>query len=229
MALKALIFDCDGTLAETEEAHREAFNLAFAETGLDWHWSMDRYRELLKVTGGRERIAHYMAHEGFFGIDIPALHRTKNLNYARLVETGDVELRPGVLRLMEEAQATGIAIAIATTTSRSNLNSLIASTALSKIDFAAIVCGEDVEKKKPDPEAYDVALQHLSLPTGECIAFEDSANGLRSAYAAGIKTVVAPSFYTTDEDFGQASLLLPDLESLAVPPGSSLISGLLRA
>lgn len=215
MALKALIFDCDGTLAETEEAHRTAFNQAFADADLDWHWSVDHYRELLKIVGGRERIAHYAAEGLLSATDISTLHRAKNVIYASLVKRGHVALRPGVMRLMQAAQAEGIALAIATTTSRSNLESLIAVTSLSEIGFAAIVTGEDVARKKPDPEAYRITLNQLSLAAGDCIAFEDSQNGLRAARAAGIRIVITPGFYTMAEDFSQASLLLPDLDHLA--------------
>jgi HAD superfamily hydrolase (TIGR01509 family) len=214
MALKGLIFDCDGTLADTEEAHRAAFNAAFADAGLGWHWSMDLYGKLLKVTGGRERIAHFMAAEGVSDVDIPALHRAKNLHYARRVEAGGIALRPGVIRLMHEARGAGLALAIATTTSRSNLESLIGATSLSDIDFAALVCGEDVTNKKPDPEAFQVALGALSLSSDECIAFEDSRNGVVAARGAGIATVATPSLYTKDEDFWEAQLLLPDLSFL---------------
>jgi HAD superfamily hydrolase (TIGR01509 family) len=211
MALKALIFDCDGTLAETEEAHRTAFNQAFRNAGLGWHWSVDRYRVLLKVTGGRERIAHFMAEEGLPPIDISTLHAAKNAIYATLIESGEVALRPGVLRLMQEAQAAGIALAVATTTSRSNLDKLIAATPLSALNFVALVTGEDVSRKKPDPEAYVIALERLSLLASECLAFEDSENGLRAARAAGLATIVTPGVYTAGEEFGQASLLLADL------------------
>lgn len=203
-----------------------AFNQAFADAGLDWHWPVDRYRKLLKVTGGQERIAHYIGEERLPDVDIPALHAAKNAIYSSLVETGQVKLRPGVIRVIEEAQAAGIAIAVATTTSRSNLDSLIAATALSQKSFAAIVTGEDVAKKKPNPEAYDLALQRLSLSAGECIAFEDSENGLLSAHASGVKTVVTPSFYTKSENFQQALLLLPDLDRLGDPSLTMLISEL---
>jgi HAD superfamily hydrolase (TIGR01509 family) len=215
MALKALIFDCDGTLAETEDLHRTAFNQVFARAGLGWHWSVDRYRELLKVTGGRERIAHYMAEEGLPPIDIPTLHADKNAIYASLIESGDIALRPGVLRLMQVAQTAGIALAVATTTSRSNLDNLIAATPLSALDFVVLVTGEDVTRKKPDPEAYGVALERLSLAASECLAFEDSENGLRAARAAGLATIVTPGIYTSGDEFGQATALLASLGDVA--------------
>jgi HAD superfamily hydrolase (TIGR01509 family) len=214
MALRALIFDCDGTLAETEETHRTAFNRAFADAGLYWNWSVDEYRELLAITGGRERIANYIAKNALAEVDITALHRKKNDIYARLVEAGQVTLRPGVARLMMAAEAQGIALAIATTTSRSNLDSLIKGSALSDFAFSAIVTGEDVTRKKPDPEVYQIALKQLSLAAGECVAFEDSEHGLFAADACRIRTVITPGRYTTGQDFGQASLVLPDLDHL---------------
>jgi HAD superfamily hydrolase (TIGR01509 family) len=216
MALKALIFDCDGTLAETEEAHRAAFNLAFADAGLDWHWSVDLYRELLKVTGGRERIAHYVAREQLPEVDLAAIHAQKNAIYARLVQSGQVALRPGIMRVMTEAKALGLAFAIATTTSRNNLDSLISASELQSIKFLAIVCGEDVKRKKPDPEAYRVALDQLSFLPNECLAFEDSRNGLLAARAAGIATIITPSFYSDQEEFSEAMMVMPNLHHLSL-------------
>ena len=215
MALKALIFDCDGTLAETEEAHRTAFNLAFAEAGLAWHWDEALYRQLLRVTGGRERIAHFLETCESTLPDrdnaIAAIHVRKNELYATLVATGLVTLRPGVMRLIQEAQAVGIAIAIATTTSQINLNALIAATPLRDTTFAAKVTAEDVTFKKPDPEVYCVALKQLGFDARQCVAFEDSENGLRAAQNAKIATVITPGHYTDDGDFAGAALIVPDL------------------
>ena len=224
MALKALIFDCDGTLAETEEAHRTAFNLAFASAGLDWHWSVDRYRELLKVTGGKERIAHFIAEEQRQRVDINALHLAKNTLYSDTVRSGKVALRPGVMRIITAAQAQGVALAIATTTSRSNLDSLIAATPLRGIGFAAIVTGEDVTRKKPDPEAYYIALNRLSLSPDVCIAFEDSKNGIDAARGAGIATIVTPSIYTSGDNFRDADIIARNLDDVADQAKPDLIT-----
>ena len=224
MALKALIFDCDGTLAETEEAHRTAFNLAFASAGLDWHWSVDRYRELLKVTGGKERIAHFIAEEQRQRVDINALHLAKNALYSDTVRSGKVALRPGVMRIITAAQAQGVALAIATTTSRSNLDSLIAATPLRHVDFATIVTGEHVTRKKPDPEAYHIALNCLSLNPDACIAFEDSANGLSAARRAGIVTIVTPSIYTSGDNFRDADIIARNLDDVADQAKPDLIT-----
>ena len=213
MALKALIFDVDGTLAETEEAHRAAFNLAFADAGLNWHWDQAIYRDLLRVTGGKERIAHFAPDTK---ADIPALHAAKNRHYACIVARGEVGLLPGVFALMIEAQARGILIALATTTSRTNVDSLIAATPLSSVDFAAIVTGEDVTAKKPDPEAYIIALDRLGVDAGEAMAFEDSVNGLNAAIFAGIKCVVIPGLYTIGDNFAEAHLLFSKIDNFCL-------------
>ncbi|MFO1239317.1 MAG: HAD-IA family hydrolase [Sphingomonadaceae bacterium] len=220
MGLKALIFDVDGTLAETEEAHRTAFNRAFAEAGLDWHWTVSDYRYLLGTTGGRERIDHFITWQGLELQNrherIAALHRTKNSIYAEIVAGGAVKLRPGVEALIEDALATGLQIAIATTTSRSNLEALVKATPLARFPFAAIITGEDVTRKKPDPQAYVIALRRLGLSADECLAFEDSANGLNAALGAGLKTVVTPGIYTIGDDFTGATCIV-DLPSYRFP------------
>jgi HAD superfamily hydrolase (TIGR01509 family) len=220
VAVKALIFDCDGTLADTEEAHRAAFNQAFAEAGLDWHWSVARYRVLLDTTGGKERIARYIAEEDTSACDVAALHAAKNLIYARLAESGAVALRPGVTALMEVARQNDIALAIATTTSRRNLDALIAATPLRQFTFAAIICGEDVRRKKPDPEVYLLALEKLGLDAADCLAFEDSVSGLRSARAARIATVVTPNSYTIGSDFTGSVAVVNDLTDFQIESGA---------
>jgi len=212
--IAAVIFDVDGTLAETErDGHRVAFNRAFTEAGLAWHWDERLYGELLAVTGGKERITHFAQR---FAPDwlaaagaeqrIGELHARKNAHYAQIVETGELRLRPGLPALLEALAADGKRLAIATTTSRANLDVLLRSTlgagALARFDIA--VCGEDVARKKPDPEAYVLALQRLRLPAAQCIAIEDSANGLRAALGAGIATVIVRSLYTQAEDFSGA-------------------------
>lgn len=216
MRLKALIFDVDGTLAETEEAHRHAFNRAFADAGHGWMWTPDLYRRLLQTTGGRERIATFLHSTGeeLPASEIARLHRSKNEIYAQLVADGDVELRPGVSRLIEEAEAAGIALAIATTTSFGNLCALLdrhfGESALAR--FGAVVTGEDVAAKKPDPAAYTRALELLGLGPRACLAIEDSRNGLIAAQRAGLAVLVTPSRYTDHEAFDGAALVRENLD-----------------
>jgi len=212
--IAAVIFDVDGTLAETErDGHRIAFNRAFADAGLPWHWTERLYGELLAVTGGKERITHFARRFApdwlaSAGVEqrIGELHARKNAHYAVIVEAGELHLRPGLPALLDALAADGKRLAIATTTSRANLDVLLRSTlgagALARFDVA--VCGEDVVRKKPDPEAYVLALRRLRLPAAKCIAVEDSANGLRAARGAGIETIVVRSLYTLAEDFSGA-------------------------
>ena len=211
--LKALIFDVDGTLAETEEVHRAAFNRTFAETGLGWQWDQPTYKQLLKVTGGRERMQHYAKVSGLPEPDCARLHKIKTAHYNDMLVHSGVALRPGVANLVRAARQAGLKLAIATTTSRPNVASLIEATlgpdAVSWFD--AICCGEDVRLKKPDPEVYQLALRLCDVGAGEAIAFEDSANGLKAAKTAGIACVASPGMYTLDEDFSNADVLVGNL------------------
>jgi len=234
MPLRALIFDVDGTLAETEEWHRTAFNAAFAASKLPWRWDADLYRDLLTVTGGKERMLHFARRHDPARLAeveprLAALHQAKNARYAELVASSRGGLRPGVRRLIEEARARGLKLAVATTTSRPNLEALIASAfgPESASLFAALVCGEDVSRKKPDPEVYRIALQRLDAPARESVAIEDSRNGLLAARAAGIATLVTPSLYTAHEDFDGAALLAADLDH--GPDGAPVTLGVIEA
>lgn len=223
MPVRALIFDVDGTLAETEEIHRTAFNEAFAEAGIGWFWTEDLYARLLKVTGGRERIAAYGDESGSLPADIPALHRRKTDIYNERIRGGGIALRPGVERLIREARERGLPLAIATTTSRPNVISLIAATlGESAVTwFVSMRTGEDVSRKKPDPEVFNLVLADLGLDAADCVAFEDSANGLRAALAVGIATIATPSIYTKAEDFSAAALVLKDLDEFFLSPGDA--------
>lgn len=219
MTPAALIFDVDGTLAETEETHRLAFERAFAEDGLDWRWDVDLYRELLHTTGGRERIRRFLEMRGGTPAAFPddrvgRLHRRKNEIYAELVTAGACALRPGVARLLRGARAAGLRLALATTTSRANVDALLPATLGPDGPdlFETMVCGEDVMAKKPAPDAYFEVLRRLALPPEACLAFEDSANGLAAARAAGLRTVVTPGLYTEHETFPGALAVLPDLD-----------------
>lgn len=218
MALEALIFDVDGTLAETEELHRQAFNETFAEGGLDWRWGPRLYRELLKVAGGKERMLYYAATHrppGQAPTDeqIRALHARKTERYASLMEAGALVLRPGIARIMAEARCEGVRLAIATTTSEPNVAALLRATVgrASEDWFEVIVAGDAVARKKPFPDAYDLALEKLRLAPASCVAFEDSAIGLRAACGAGLATIVTPSLHTAEEDFRGALAVLSNL------------------
>ena len=215
MSLRALIFDVDGTLAETEEAHRAAFNAAFAAAGLNWHWSMADYGRLLTTTGGKERMARWRAERGSGPSDaaIAALHRDKTARYAALLAGGGLQARPGVLALAAAARAAGLRLAVATTTSPGNVAALtqaIWGRAAEEV-FDVIAAGDEVAAKKPAPDVYALALDRLSLPAGAALAFEDSRNGVLSARAAGLRVVVTPSAYTAGEDFAGAEVVLADL------------------
>lgn len=213
-ALKALIFDVDGTLADTErDGHRPAFNAAFAEHGLDWHWDEALYGKLLAITGGKERIRHFgerhapgVAARDDFAALVKQLHATKTAHYVRLVDQGGLALRPGVARLIAEARRAGIRLAIATTTSPENVGALLRATLGDGAEewFEVIGAGDIVPAKKPAPDIYRWVLERLGLPASACLAIEDSANGLRAAQGAGLRCLVTPNDYTADEDFSGA-------------------------
>jgi HAD superfamily hydrolase (TIGR01509 family) len=198
IVLKALIFDVDGTLAETEELHREAFNEAFGVAGLDWQWDQRLYGELLAVTGGKERIAHFQQRAGIepalTEAQVAALHRDKTARYTARVNQGGLALRPGIRRLLEEAHHAGLKLAIATTTSRPNVDALLAAAGPLPA-FDVIAAGDEVAAKKPAPDVFQLALRGLGLPASSCLAFEDTANGLASARGAGLPCVVTVSAY----------------------------------
>ncbi|GMO11180.1 MULTISPECIES: HAD family hydrolase [Bradyrhizobium] len=217
----ALIFDVDGTLAETEELHRQAFNHAFARHGLDWQWDRAVYKDLLRVTGGKERMRAYHARLGsappLSDADIAELHRIKTAHYAGLVETGCCPLRPGVIELLAAAKARGQRLAIATTTSRGNIDALLSQVLGPNwaAGFDAIVAGDDVRHKKPAPDVYLETLARLKLGAVDCVAIEDSANGLIAASRAGIPVLITRSMFFADDDFSAARAVLDDLSELA--------------
>ncbi len=214
----AIIFDVDGTLSETEETHRRAFNRAFREAGLDWHWDTALYTELLAVTGGKERIRYFMESRH---VDAPApdardafvraLHADKTRTYTAMLAGGDVELRPGIEALIEDARRQGFRLAIATTTTPANVDALLDATLGGSDAFEVICAGDSVPQKKPAPDVYGLALGELELPAEACVAIEDSRNGLLSAVAAGIPTIVTPGIYTHGQDFDEAAMVIDDL------------------
>ena len=218
--LTTLLFDVDGTLAETEEIHREAFNRTFAQAGLDWVWSKQLYAELLKVTGGKERIRYFLDRylpdfEAPMNIDeyIAGLHAAKTGIFTRTVAAGEVPLRPGVKRLLEETRRAGLRLAITTTTTPANVTALLHHSLAPDAEswFEVIGAGSIVPAKKPAPDIYHYVMQKMGVNPAECLAFEDSANGLRSAREAGVITLVTVSEYTRHDDFEGAALVLDHL------------------
>ena len=222
--LQALIFDVDGTLADTESAHRAAFNAAFAEAGLDWHWSEALYARLLDVAGGKERIAHYWRsvdplHAARSGETINRIHAIKTRLYEAKVSGGRLPLRPGIVRLIAEAARAGLPMAIATTTTPANVDALLREPLGRNWRrlFAAVCDAGATQRKKPAPDVYFAALHALGLPGYACIAFEDSENGLAAASAAGIPAIVTPTACTALHSFSDALLVLPHLGDPAHP------------
>jgi HAD superfamily hydrolase (TIGR01509 family) len=217
--LEAIIFDVDGTLADTErDGHRPAFNAAFAEAGLPWHWDVALYGKLLEVAGGKERIRFFCerhAPEFLQQADAEArireLHAAKTRHYVELCAKG-IPLRPGVERLLREAHADGLRLGIATTTTPENITALLAPELLAL--FEKVGAGDTVPNKKPAPDIYLWVLAQLGLPAAACLAIEDSANGLRASRGAGLATVITRTDYTDDHDFSGALAILPDLDGV---------------
>ncbi|MGY2052852.1 HAD-IA family hydrolase [Methylobacterium sp. JK268] len=213
--LKALIFDVDGTLAETEPMHREAFNRAFAQFDLPFTWDEALYGDLLQVTGGRERLLHYLATYRPSGAkraagQLPEVYAAKTRAYLALLAEQPLPARPGIRRLVAEARAGGLRLAIATTSHADNVAALVA--ALFGGDtFDAVAAGDAVARKKPSPAIYAVALARLGVAPGEAVAFEDSTNGVRAARAAGLAVVATPSRFLPADDLGEAGAVVSDL------------------
>jgi len=224
MTIKAIIFDVDGTLADTEDGHRKSFNKAFAESGLAWDWDVALYDKLLKVTGGKERIRHFVEtclpnfvkpadYDGF----VKNLHAVKTRHYTNMLGEGHIPLRPGIKQLMADARRLGIRLAIATTTTPENVTALLQQGlgADGESWFEVIGCGDIVPHKKPAPDIYFWVLEKMRLSAADCIALEDSENGLRSSLAAGIKTFVTINQYTRNQNFAGAAGVFDDLSDLS--------------
>lgn len=226
--LQALIFDVDGTLADTEDVHRQAFNQAFAEAGLDWHWDRVRYTHLLETSGGQERIAR-ACREAQPSTDpavlqaqsalVQSLHQRKTALYTQWVAAGAVCLRPGVAALIDAALADGLRLAIATTTTPANIGALLRGplgSGWARL-FEVIEDADTAPLKKPHPQVYLQAMRRLNLPAHACLALEDSANGLQAASAAGLATLITPTAYTAQHAFDGAMRVRPDLSGVRLP------------
>jgi len=224
--LQALIFDVDGTLADTERAHLAAFNQAFAELGLNWVWDEALYTQLLQVSGGKERIKAWWHTQAdrpqvldttAMDQTIDRIHDLKTAAYEQAVQDGQVQMRPGVLALLSAAAADGLQLAIATTTSPVNIAALLrkAVGADWRYHFTVIEDASTAVRKKPDPLVYRQTLQRLRLPASACLAFEDSSNGLRAANGAGLATLITPNAFTQHHDFTGAMKVMDSLEGVS--------------
>jgi HAD superfamily hydrolase (TIGR01509 family) len=226
MALRALIFDVDGTLANTErDGHRPAFNAAFVEVGLPWHWDEAFYGSLLNVAGGLERIRHYArehdpatcARPDFEDL-LQRLHDIKTRNYQRLLAAGAIPLREDIGQLICDARTEGVRLAISSSSKLENVVGLLRANLGPNADswFDAIASGSVAAAKKPSPEIYQWTLKQLNLPPRDCLVVEDSEHGLTAAMAAGIPTVITISDYTINENFEGARMVLTGKERLSL-------------
>ena len=232
--LAALIFDVDGTLADTErDGHRVAFNRAFTEMGLDWHWSIELYGELLAIAGGKERLKFYLEkYQPDWQTEnitefIVQTHQLKSQYYRSLLQEGAIPLRPGVKRLILEARDQGIRLAIATTSSLPNATALLETT-LDPAWFEVIGAGDIVEHKKPAPDIYNYVLLQMNIAPENCLVFEDTAHGLAAATQAQLKTIVTVNEYTKNQDFTDAILVVNQIGEAASPININYLQQIIR-
>ena len=231
VVLEALIFDCDGVFADSERfGHLPAFNRAFVEFGFPLHWSEDEYGVRLAITGGKERVASALTPELIRGAGLPEdadalrdqiarLHARKTEIFTEIVESGALPGRPGIARIVDEAVAEGVSIAVASTSTEASVRAILETT-LGEESAArfGVFTGDIVAAKKPDPAIYKLALEQLGIDGSRAVAIEDSRNGLLAATRAGIVSAITVSSYTGDEDFSEAALVVSDLGE----PGSPL-------
>ena len=222
--MPALIFDCDGVLADTErDGHRPAFNETFAEVGLPVHWSEEEYGEKLKIGGGKERMASLLTDEFVRANGLPAdaegqkelladWHKRKTARYKAMVLAGQLPGRPGIARIVDEAVGAGWTLAVASTSAEESVRAVLEH-AVGEGNAArfAVFAGDIVPAKKPDPAIYMLALERLSLEPRDAIVIEDSRNGLLAAVGAGLRCVVTVSSYTAEEDMSEAVLVVSSL------------------
>ncbi len=220
MLLSAVLFDVDGTIAETEDLHRKSFNESFKEFNLDWFWDEAIYKELINVGDGSERIEYYIKRAWPEMMEyknltkyINSIHKVKNEIFEDHILESEISPRPGVARLINELKENNIRMAIVSSNSEANLLTLFKKGL--NIDpnstFDLIAHGECTKNKRPSPEIYEWILEKLRLPSQSCIAIEDSLRGLESAKNANIKVLVTPSTFTLDEDFSNAQLVVSNL------------------
>jgi HAD superfamily hydrolase (TIGR01509 family) len=220
--LKAIIFDCDGVLVDTErDGHRVGFNRAFRQFGIDAEWDVPLYGKLLQVAGGKERMRAYFDEFGWPAGSATAdqkdalikdLHKAKTEITAGLVGEGALPLRPGVSRIVDEALAAEVILGVCTTSNPRFIDAVLDLFGPErKAKFGFVHAGDVVARKKPDPEIYELAKQSLKLPVHQCVVIEDSRNGLLAAKGAGLPTLITTSTYTVDEDFSEADRVVPEL------------------
>ena len=223
--MNALIFDCDGVLVDTErDGHRVAFNKAFSEVGIDVEWDVNTYGELLKVAGGKERMKFFFDHHGWPGdvkdqdYFIRDLHQLKTRMFINIIESGELPLRPGITRIIDAAIEKGIKLAVCSTSNERAVNLIVDKLLGSerKGHFSAILAGDVVSRKKPDPEIYNLVIRVMTLDPRECVVIEDSRNGFMAARSAGLPCLITTNGYTEKEDFAGADLVV---NTLGDPPG----------
>jgi HAD superfamily hydrolase (TIGR01509 family) len=231
--MQALIFDCDGVLVDTErDGHRVAFNGAFKQIGWTTEWSVERYGELLSTAGGKERMRRHFDETGWpvgeseRDAAIARLHKLKTDIFMQLIESGQLPLRPGIMRIVDEAMSAGLKVAVCSTSNERSVQAVVDTMLGGKrAAHIKVFAGDIVPKKKPDPAIYTLGAKDLGLDPKRCVVVEDSNNGLRAAKAAGMNCIVTISSYTADEDFSLADRIVPDLGD---PPGATVTLADLR-
>jgi HAD superfamily hydrolase (TIGR01509 family) len=226
--LKAIFFDQDGVIIDTErDGHRVSFNETFQEFGFDFAWGVDEYHELLQISGGKERMQHYLQTKGFgkpvppdeVGDLIARMHKRKTALFIEMVESGRLPLRPGIHRFMREAMAAGLRLGVCTTSSEKAAHA-IAYHILKDIQFEVVLAGDVVEKKKPAPDIYNLALEKTGLRPENCFVVEDSRNGVLAGKAAGMRVLATTNIYTEKEDLSPADIIV---SSLGDPAGEKAV------
>ncbi len=217
--IKAVFFDQDGVIIDTErDGHRVAFNMGFKEFGFTDEWSVEYYHELLQVAGGKERMKHHSRTRGFSkpvpeeDLDdlVKEMHKRKTAIFVEMIEKGELPLRPGVKRLMQEINQAGLVLGVCTTSNERSARA-VAYGVLKDIKFDFVLAGDVVSKKKPDPEIYNLALEKSNLKPEECMVIEDSRNGVLAGNAAGLHIVATTNIYTEKEDLSDADIIVTSL------------------